>query len=142
MGAGLRCAGKCPALTTCDCNHPNIYSLALRGDPAVTAVLREVSRIGITAISVGELLSGFKAGSRAPENRRELGRFLDSPRGRLYPVDANTAEYYSAILSQLRKQGSSLPTNDIWIAAAAFQHGLQLYSMDAHFAKAAGLLRR
>jgi len=120
----------------------NIYSLAMRGDPAVTAILREVSHIGITAISVGELLSGFKAGSREEQNRRELGLILDSPRVQLYPVDADTAEYYSAILSQLRKQGTPIPTNDIWIAAAAFQHGLQLYSMDAHFAKIAGLLRR
>lgn len=120
----------------------NIYSGALRGDPAVVAVLREVSHIGITAISIGELLSGFKAGNRERENRRELGVFLDSPRVRLYPVDEDTAEYYSAILAQLRKQGTPIPTNDIWIAAAAFQHGLQLYSLDAHFAQVAGLLRR
>ncbi len=57
-----------------------IYSGALKGDADIVRVLRKVSHIGITAISIGELLSGFKAGNRERENREELAIFLDSPR--------------------------------------------------------------
>lgn len=118
----------------------NIYSQALRGRPNVVINLRHATHIGICAISIGELLSGFRGGSREKENREELNMFLDSPRVRLYVIDENTAEYYGAILDQLRKDGNPIPTNDIWIAATAFQHGLPLYTSDRHFQKIAGLL--
>ncbi|MEA2084566.1 MAG: type II toxin-antitoxin system VapC family toxin [Thermodesulfobacteriota bacterium] len=120
----------------------NVYSNSLRGNPDVVAVMRQVSHIGITAISIGELLSGFKAGNREKENRQELGIFLDSPRVCLYTVNENTAEYYSYILNQLKKKGTPVPTNDIWIAAVAFQYGLQLYTFDTHFFHVQGLLLR
>ncbi len=118
----------------------NIYSEALRGNAEIIAVLRQVSHIGISSISIGELLSGFRAGNREKENRQELGIFLDSPRVTIYTVDENTAEHYSSILKQLKKNGKPVPTNDIWIAASAFQHGLQLYTLDHHFSHIQGLL--
>ncbi len=120
----------------------NIYSNSLSGNPDVVAVMRQVSHIGITVISMGELLSGFKAGNREKENRQELGIFLDSPRVYLYTVNEDTAEYYSSILNQLKKKGTPIPTNDIWIAAVAFQYGLQLYTLDTHFSHVEGLLLR
>lgn len=120
----------------------NIYSAAMRGETGVVNALRRVSRIVICAVSIGELLSGFKAGSRERENRAELAAFLDSPRVVLYPVDEDTAEYYSAILNQLKQQGTPIPTNDIWIAAVAFQHGLELFTADHHFSHIKGLLLR
>lgn len=120
----------------------NVYSRALRGDPDVVEIMRFAVRIGISAISIGELLSGFKGGSREKENRKELGLFLDSPRVNLYSVNEDTAEYYSSILNQLKKNGTPIPTNDIWIASTALQHGLQLYTFDKHFSHIAGLLLR
>ncbi len=68
--------------------------------------------------------------------------FLDSPRVTLYGIDEYTAEYYSSILNQLKRTGSPIPTNDIWIAAAAFHHGLRLYTLDTHFSNIEGLLLR
>jgi len=118
----------------------NIYSESLRGNPDIVTVLRCVSHIGISSISIGELFSGFKAGNKERKNRQELGIFLDSPRVTLYPVDEDTAEHYSSILNQLKKQGKPIPTNDIWIAAVAFQHGLPLYTLDNHFSHVEGLL--
>ena len=120
----------------------NIYSNALRGHAGVVAVLRQASMIGISAVSIGELYSGFRAGTRETANRQELAQFLDSPRVFLFPVDEGTAEYYSAVLNQLKKAGTPIPTNDIWIAATAFQHGLPLYSLDSHFSSIQGLIVR
>jgi tRNA(fMet)-specific endonuclease VapC len=120
----------------------NIYSSALRGDAEVVQVLRQVVHIGITAVSIGELLSGFRGGNKERENRRELGIFLDSPRVTLYGIDEYTAEYYCTIINQIKKLATPIPTNDIWIAAVAFQHGLQLYTLDKHFWHIKGLLLR
>jgi len=119
----------------------NIYSLALRGDPQVVDTLRAISHIGFSVISAGELLSGFKGGNREAVNRSELNRFLDSPRVTLYPVDADTADFYAEILERLRQQGTPIPTNDLWIAASAFQHGVKIFTRDRHFEKIAGLVR-
>ena len=87
-------------------------------------------------------MTGFRGGGKEQKNRKELHQFLDSPRVSLYPVNEETAEQYSAILTQLKKQGTPVPTNDIWIAAAAFQNGLQLYTLDKHFHYIDGLLLR
>lgn len=120
----------------------NIYSHAMRGDDEVVTILQHVTRIGISAVSIGELLSGFKAGNREETNRQELNIFLDSPRVELYCVDEVTAEFYSAILDQLKKQGTPIPTNDIWIAATALQQGLPVYTFDQNFEHISGLLLR
>lgn len=117
----------------------NIYSNALRGDDEVVAVLRRVEEIGFSVISIGELLAGFKGGDRERQNRAELEHFLDSPRVVVYPVDEETAEYYAEIISQLREIGKPVPTNDIWIAAVAFQNGLKVFTKDAHFKNITGL---
>ncbi|NOY68461.1 MAG: type II toxin-antitoxin system VapC family toxin [Deltaproteobacteria bacterium] len=119
----------------------NIYSYALRGDAPIVNILQQADVIGFTSISIGELLSGFKGGSRERKNREELDSFLDSPRVTVYLIDENTAEYYAEILCNLREIGNPIPTNDIWIAACAFQHGLKLFSRDAHFEKIRGLAR-
>lgn len=118
----------------------NIYSYALRGDSEVIKTLQHVAQIGITAISIGELLSGFKAGNKEQANRQELNQFLDSPRVTLYGIDEVTAEYYCLILDQLKSNGTPIPTNDIWIAAVAFQQGMPIYTKDKHFSHIKGLL--
>ncbi len=120
----------------------NIYSNLLRGDSEVNDTLRQVSHIGISIISIGELLSGFRVGNRIKENRDELGQFLDSPRVAIYPLEVDTAEHYSSILNKLKQNGTPIPTNDIWIAAVALQHGLPLYTQDNHFSYVDGLLLR
>jgi tRNA(fMet)-specific endonuclease VapC len=117
----------------------NIYSHALRGDGDVVEVLRKVEEIGFSVISIGELLSGFKGGDREQKNRAEFEKFLDSPRVVVYPVDEDTSEYYAEIITNLRKIGNPVPTNDIWIAAVAFQNGLKLFTKDVHFKDIAGL---
>ena len=118
----------------------NIYSYALKGDQAVIQILQKAEVIGISSISIGELISGFKGGRQEKKNREELDLFLDSPRVQLFYIDEATADYYAEILNNLRKIGKPIPTNDIWIAACAFQNGLKLYSKDAHFKSVNGLM--
>ena len=118
----------------------NVYSNAMRGEGSVVATLRRASHIGIASISIGELLSGFKGGTNEQENRAQLAEFLDTPRVALYGVSEDTAEFYASILDGLRDSGTPIPTNDIWIAAVALEHGLRLFSMDHHFGAVAGLL--
>lgn len=64
----------------------NIYSHALRGTADVVEVLRGANLIAVSAISIGELLPGFKGGKREKQNRKEPAQFLDSPRVRLFSI--------------------------------------------------------
>ena len=118
----------------------NIYTHALKGDHETVVVLQQAIEIAISSITIGELLSGFKGGKKEKKNREELAEFLDAPRVQIYGIDENTAEFYSEILNNLRKKGTPIPTNDIWIAAVAFQHGLYLFTKDKHFKHISGLL--
>jgi tRNA(fMet)-specific endonuclease VapC len=118
----------------------NIYSLAMKGDISITNILRKIDLIGISTISIGELYSGFKGGNREVENKDELNIFLDSPRIVVHTVDVETSEFYASILNMLKSAGTPIPTNDIWIAAKAFQHGYKLFSEDKHFKYIKGLI--
>ena len=80
----------------------NIYSYALRGDQSVIQILQKAEVIGLSSISIGELISGFKGGNREKKNREELNIFLDSPRVQLFYIDEITADYYAEILNNLR----------------------------------------
>ena len=117
----------------------NIYSHALRGDKDVVEVLRKADEIGISVLSIGELLGGFKGGGKEQTNREELGAFLDSPRVVVYTVSEDTSEFYAEIFHNLKRSGRPVPTNDIWIAASAFQNGLVLFTRDEHFKNIPGL---
>ena len=89
---------------------------------------------------MGELLSGFKGGTKESINRRELEQFLDSPRVNLLTLDEETAEFYARIYWNVKKKGKPIPTNDLWVAASAMRHGLALFTYDEHFADIAGLI--
>lgn len=117
-----------------------IYSLAMKGEAHVLETLRKLDRIGISTISLGELFSGFKAGSKEAQNRQELEMFLDSPRVAVHPVDVETADFYSFLLHSLKQAGTPIPTNDIWIAATTLQHGYKLFSADKHFDYVQGII--
>jgi tRNA(fMet)-specific endonuclease VapC len=119
----------------------NIYSLAMKGDGSIVDELRKIDLIGFAAISMGELYSGFKGGNSEERNREELNVFLDSPRVVVHAIDAETADFYASILNNLKVAGTPIPTNDIWIAAVAFQHGYKIFTKDKHFNLIPGLVK-
>ena len=117
----------------------NAYTAFMLGDAAVVEVVAHAERICLNSIVLGELLGGFAAGKRESKNRAELARFLDSPRVEVVPVTAQTADSYALVYSGLRRKGVPIPTNDLWIAASALEHGAALLTRDAHFARIDGL---
>ena len=118
----------------------NIYSDLLRGKQAIVDLLKEPEIIAISVISIGELRAGFENSKRKSENLEELETFLYIPRVVIYDVDDETTEFYAKIISELKRSGNPIPTNDIWISALALQHGIKLLSRDKHFKKVGGLL--
>jgi tRNA(fMet)-specific endonuclease VapC len=111
------------------------YSGILRGDPRLARAMQEADEIAINAIVLGELKAGFRRGRHRERNEQELAEFLASPRARVFGLDEETADRYAVILDSLRSAGNPIPTNDVWIAATAMQHGLRILTTDQHFRK-------
>ena len=92
-----------------------------------------------SAVVIGELLYGFRRGSRFEENTADLRSMLDSPFSRFVEVGPVTADRYSRIATALRAKGRPIPTNDVWIAAHAMETGADLISADGHFTHVDGI---
>ncbi|MBK6728319.1 MAG: type II toxin-antitoxin system VapC family toxin [Xanthomonadales bacterium] len=117
----------------------NAYVAFKRGDSAIIEVLRHAPEILVSVTVLAELLAGFAAGTREAVNRRELTLFLGSPRVRLVASTAATADIYALVYAALRRKGTPIPSNDLWIAASALEHGVALLTLDAHFSQVGGL---
>ena len=117
----------------------NAYTAFMRGEPAVVEVMAHAPQLFVNSVVLGELLAGFAAGTRQAKNRSELAQFLNSPRVGVYPITAETADSYALVYANLRRKGQPIPSNDLWIAASALEHGAALLSLDAHFEKVDGL---
>lgn len=111
----------------------NAYSALRRGHKLVVEQVRGSEEVLLSMVVVGELLFGFRNGSRCEENIRSLRSFLDNSNVRLLPVAWDTADLFGRISAGLRKKGRPIPTNDIWIAAHALEANAILVSSDPHF---------
>ena len=122
------------------CIDTNIYSSFKKEQEEVVEAFRHFDFIGIDITVLAELYAGFALGRYSEKNRGELKEFINSSRVHLLNHDRETAEFYAHIFRMLRCKGTPIPSNDIWIAAVAMQHGLTLYSQDGHFSAIDGLL--
>jgi len=111
----------------------NRYVDYCRGLPDVVEVIRRADRIFLPFVVVGELRAGFLGGTKGKENEARLVEFVNSARVDVLLADESTTHHYARLFVQLRKQGTPVPTNDLWIAALVVQHDLFLCSRDQHF---------
>lgn len=111
----------------------NAYSDLMRGHRQVADIVRGAEEILLSTVVLGELLYGFRYGSRYERNAAELRSFLDNPYVSLVPIGPVTADRYSRVMTALRSKGCQIPTNDAWIAAHVLETGADLISSDSHF---------
>ncbi len=97
------------------------------------AILEEAEAVMLPFVVLGELRAGFAHGRRQADNERTLRRFLLKEGVRVLLADDQTTHHYASIFRQLRKQGTPIPTNDMWLAALVLQHNLALHARDKHF---------
>lgn len=123
------------------CLDTNAYSrMLLPGSSALRALIESADQVEVPAVVIGELAAGFRQGSRAAANFRLLDDFLNEPGTQIAAVDRDIAERYGVLVAALRRNGTPIPTNEIWIAASAMESGARLITYDAHFSAVSGLL--
>jgi predicted nucleic acid-binding protein len=109
------------------------YAAFLRGSPGVKEAVQQADEIVFNPVVLGELTAGFLMGRNEKRNRAILKDFLSSPRVIIAEIDEETSERYAVIVQSLRMKGTPIPTNDLWIAASAMQHGLEVLTTDKHY---------
>lgn len=117
------------------------YSHFRRGRTEVLNAIARAERVLIPITVLGELEGAFQLGNRARENRRGLEDFLAEPFVDTLDTTASVARHYGRIFASLKRDGTPLPVNDIWIAAATLDCGGTLITFDRDFERIQGMDR-
>lgn len=118
----------------------NAYVGFKRNIADLIAIIINAEKILFSPVVLGELMFGFRNGSRFNENMKELNVFLEHDAVHFVQINKITSDRYSRIAAQLKRKGTPIPSNDIWIAAQTMEHGAELITSDQHFNKIDGLV--
>jgi predicted nucleic acid-binding protein len=111
----------------------NRYSDLTRGDAHARHVVETAAEVCVPLPVLAELRAGFAHGTRAAANEKVLAQFLAAEGVTVLCPDEQTTVLYASIYAGLRKRGTPVPTNDLWIAALVLQHGAVLFDRDSDF---------
>jgi tRNA(fMet)-specific endonuclease VapC len=112
-----------------------------QGDAELSDRLGECDEVWLPLIVLAEIKAGFYGGSQQHRNELLLRSFLAKPTVGILCPSRETAEHYARVFVQLKRVGTPIPDNDIWIAALTLEHDLQLITRDRHFECVPQLLR-
>jgi tRNA(fMet)-specific endonuclease VapC len=115
------------------------YSHFRGGDERVLDLIAAAEIVFLPTIVLGELEAAFSLGRRERENRTLLAEFLAEPFVSLLPVTPTVARRYGRLFADLRRAGTPIPINDIWIAATTLDCGGHLLTFDGDFRQIASL---
>jgi predicted nucleic acid-binding protein len=111
----------------------NRLSDALAEVEEVLVNLEAAEAIYVPVIALGEMRVGFLSGRRAAKNEERLQWFLSQVGITPIGIEPAVSHRFAEVHRELRKRGRPIPTNDLWIAAVAIEHGFVLHTRDAHF---------
>ena|SRR5690348_6638495 len=117
----------------------NALSAAADNDVAIADLLAAAEQLAIPVIVLGEYRYGIFQSRHHQKYREWLDELIADCT--ILDVTEGTTHCYAAINLELRRAGTPIPTNDLWIAALGRQHSLPLLSRDRHFDLVSGVQR-
>lgn len=111
------------------------YAEFNRGNAKLKQWFQSDHEIIVPLIVVGELRAGFAAGDKRDENEQLLQRFLDSPNVNTTTITDETTHLFAQTYLMLRRAGTPVGTNDLWIAAISIEHQCSLLTVDSDFSR-------
>ncbi len=115
----------------------NIIIDIFSGNSRIADRVNKLEQLFINTIVLGELFIGINRVNNKSKHLKKLETFLKLCT--VLDVDPDTSRYFGEIVAMLHRKGKPIPTNDVWIAASAMQHNLQLLTSDNHFKEIEGL---
>ncbi len=117
----------------------NAYAKYLLGDEKILGVISQSDIVYMSVFVIAELFFGFKGGTREIKNKELLKNFLSKPSVEIIGATIDTSDIFADIKYKLKKAGTPIPLNDVWIGAHAIETGAVLITYDQHFNNIAGL---
>lgn len=117
----------------------NGLSALAEGDPRLEPILQKATQIAVPVIVLGEYRYGIQQSRERQRYEHWLVEYLS--KFRVLDVEEQTTTSYAAVRAELKRAGTLIPSNDVWIAALCRQHSLPLLSRDRHFDLVPGLHR-
>lgn len=111
----------------------NALSAFFDGDPALVDLLSEAPDLYLPVIVLGEYQFGLKASRLKKTREPQLLAFAETCT--VLPVLESTVGWYATVRDGLRKAGTPIPENDIWISALALEYQQTVITQDSHFLK-------
>ncbi|MBC7399042.1 MAG: type II toxin-antitoxin system VapC family toxin [Mucilaginibacter sp.] len=102
-----------------------------KSNASIIELLKTFQEVYVSNIVVGELYYGAYASSNATKHIQQIQDFLTDCIIVSPDLDASIA--YGKLKADLKRKGSPIPENDIWIAAIAIEQNIPLFTTDNHF---------
>lgn len=112
-----------------------------QGDAALAGLLEACDEVWIPLVVLAEIKAGFYGGTQQHRNEALLQRFLAKGTTGVLTPSRETAEHYARLFVQLKRAGTPVPDNNLWIAALALEHDLRLITRDRHFERIPQLMQ-
>jgi tRNA(fMet)-specific endonuclease VapC len=109
----------------------NALSAVADGDAGALEEFAKFRQVAIPVIVLGE----YRFGIALSRRREEYEHWLDAALAAcdVLEIGGATSSRYAEIRLELKRAGTPIPTNDIWIAALCRQHAQPILSRDRHF---------
>lgn len=111
----------------------NAYTAFCKGDRQTLRAIQSAEALLMPLPVLAGLRAGFAVGRQGDQNEATLQKFLNSKRVEVATPDEATTFLYSRLFAYLRRKGSPIPINDLWIASITQQHDATLLTFDQHF---------
>jgi tRNA(fMet)-specific endonuclease VapC len=112
-----------------------------QGDTALAERLGTCEEVWIPLVVLAEIKAGFLGGTQQHQNEILLRKLLAKETVDVSLPSRETAEHYARLFVQLKRAGTPVPDNDLWIAALVLEHDLVLITRDRHFDRIPQVLR-
>ena len=103
------------------------------GNRDIANMLGEENIVIVPAIVCGEFEAGAQGGTR--RDNAAMAAFnglLSLSHVSVLPTTRRTGRHYAQLFAALKRAGTPIPTNDIWIAASTIECGGVLITNDRH----------
>lgn len=111
----------------------NIITKMIIKDSAAMAIFDKVTILYTSVIVVGELFFAAANSRRREENFSKFRNVLSE--FEIIPIDDPVCLAFAELKVTLKKKGTPIPDNDVWIAACALSRGLSVATLDRHFSE-------
>jgi len=101
------------------------------GEKSVVSVMASADEVHLPVIVLGEYRYGLRGSKLRKQLEPQLMSFAKACT--VLAVLESTTQFYATIRQGLKKQGTPIPENDVWISALALEYSLPVLTNDQHF---------